>query len=487
MVALHGAGGGEESNAPGFDFTTNIEWNGPAAGKIIVVRGEIRGVKISDLRVSGSNVSGDLLTLFACKFCSFKNLGLGHGGPDTVGIQLHNGTVGSVFENVRVTQQNDGATGWAFGLGANPNSFGVAQNTLIRCKASFSGSKSTSYGYVFEGADNNTVLQSTAVGNKTLITDATNTTPIVITTAVSHLRQTGATVRILGVNGNTAANGTFTITRLSDSTFSLDGSSGNGAYTSSGIVWGPGHALRFITLSGSNFPKENAFYNSAFFNGFISSTGGHRGNWFFPFATGDQELLPANTGSTGTGEFVGFTQPDFNDGVSSNFAQLIGRWQFARNDNSTAYAKFFPDIGAVAVGDINTVNIGTTELLVRRDGSDAELLIQTATSGNAEVRLGNVGNQTYYLRADRNTNSFNLGTNALGDHLTVSATTGRLTLREAVVPGNVTQSVLPTVGIVYCTDCNVNATCTSGGLGAWARCRSGSCECDCCSPMIMSP
>ena len=362
FVALHGAGGGEESNAPGFDFTTNLEWNGPAAGKIIVVRGEIRAIKISDLRVSGSNVSGDLLTLFACKFCSFKNLGLGHGGPDTVGIHLHNGTVGSVFENVRVTQQNDGATGWAFGLGANPNSFGVAQNTLIRCKASFSGSKSTSYGYVFEGADNNTVLQSTAVGNKTLITDATNTTPIVITTAVSHLRQTGATVRILGVNGNTAANGTFTITRLSDSTFSLDGSSGNGAYTSSGIVWGPGHALRFITLSGSNFPKENAFYNSAFFNGFISSTGGHRGNWFFPFATGDQELLPANTGSTGTGEFVGFTQPDFNDGVSSNFAQLIGRWQFARNDNSTAYAKFFPDIGAVAVGDINTVNITAVQI-----------------------------------------------------------------------------------------------------------------------------
>ena len=100
---------------------------------------------------------------------------------------------------------------------------------------------------------------------------------------------------------------------------------------------------------------------------------------------------PDPTGSTDTGEFVGFTQPDFNDGVTSNFAQLIGRWQFARNDNTTAYAKFFPDIGAVAVGDINTVNIGTEDLLLRRDGSDAELLIQTATSGNAELNLEMLG------------------------------------------------------------------------------------------------
>jgi hypothetical protein len=64
------------------------------------------------------------------------------------------------------------------------------------------------------------------------ITGATNANPIVITSA-AHGLSTGMRVNITGVLGNTAANGTFTITKLTADTFSVP-TTGNGAYTSGG-------------------------------------------------------------------------------------------------------------------------------------------------------------------------------------------------------------------------------------------------------------
>jgi hypothetical protein len=68
------------------------------------------------------------------------------------------------------------------------------------------------------------------------IADATNASPIVITTSSKHGLATGAKVSISGVVGNTAPNDNWTITKLSDTTFSLDGSAGNGPYTSGGTI-----------------------------------------------------------------------------------------------------------------------------------------------------------------------------------------------------------------------------------------------------------
>ncbi len=71
--------------------------------------------------------------------------------------------------------------------------------------------------------------------NQVAVSDATNATPIVVTTA-THGYATGAKVTVNLVGGNTAANGLWTITVLSATTFSLDGSTGNGAYTSGGYA-----------------------------------------------------------------------------------------------------------------------------------------------------------------------------------------------------------------------------------------------------------
>lgn len=74
------------------------------------------------------------------------------------------------------------------------------------------------------------------------VAGASNATPIVITTSANHGLVTGNQVYVTGVGGNTNANNTganpnWTITKITDTTFSLDNSSGNSAWTSGGSVY----------------------------------------------------------------------------------------------------------------------------------------------------------------------------------------------------------------------------------------------------------
>ena len=69
------------------------------------------------------------------------------------------------------------------------------------------------------------------------VTAASNTPDIAITSA-AHGLKTGDRIRITGVQGNTAANGTFTVTVTSANVFLLKGVTGNGVYTVSG-TWVP--------------------------------------------------------------------------------------------------------------------------------------------------------------------------------------------------------------------------------------------------------
>lgn len=65
------------------------------------------------------------------------------------------------------------------------------------------------------------------------VTGATNASPIVVS-STSHGLSTGQRVTISGVGGNNAANGSFNVTRVNANSFSLDGSTGDGDYTSGG-------------------------------------------------------------------------------------------------------------------------------------------------------------------------------------------------------------------------------------------------------------
>jgi len=102
------------------------------------------------------------------------------------------------------------------------------------------------------------------------VTGATNATPVVITIA-AHGYITGDQTTIAGVAGNTAANGSWTITVLTANTFSLNGSVGNGAYTSGGTsvvrrvgskcaliaIWGGR-----VVLSGMSTDPNNVFMSA---------------------------------------------------------------------------------------------------------------------------------------------------------------------------------------------------------------------------------
>jgi len=67
------------------------------------------------------------------------------------------------------------------------------------------------------------------------VADATNAAPIVVETA-THGYTTGDGVRIASVGGNTNANGDWSVTVVDATHFSLDGSTGNAAYTAGGTA-----------------------------------------------------------------------------------------------------------------------------------------------------------------------------------------------------------------------------------------------------------
>lgn len=69
------------------------------------------------------------------------------------------------------------------------------------------------------------------------VASASNASPILIGSA-AHGLVTGDAVTISGVLGNTAANGTFTVTVTNSTHFQLDGSTGNGTYTGGGVIEG---------------------------------------------------------------------------------------------------------------------------------------------------------------------------------------------------------------------------------------------------------
>ena len=109
---------------------------------------------------------------------------------------------------------------------------GVSGNT--KANGTFTVTVLTPTTFSLNGSAGTAAYTSGGAWSTPPISGATNATPIVITTSVANPLVTGQTVTISGVGGNTAANGTFTVTVTSPTTFSLNGSVGNAAFTSGG-------------------------------------------------------------------------------------------------------------------------------------------------------------------------------------------------------------------------------------------------------------
>ena len=74
----------------------------------------------------------------------------------------------------------------------------------------------------------------------TVISNASNTSPIIITTELPHNYNTGDLINIYDIKGNTIANNDpaipWKITKTGNNTFSLNGSTGNGTYSNTSIA-----------------------------------------------------------------------------------------------------------------------------------------------------------------------------------------------------------------------------------------------------------
>lgn len=100
------------------------------------------------------------------------------------------------------------------------------------------------------------------------ITGASNTSPIEITTSAPHGYTTGQNVYQCQVGGNTAANGNFVVTVVNSTRYTLDGSTGNGAYTSGGLAAVLDRQLAEYLWA------VNQFNNAGLIRSSLSDTGG---------------------------------------------------------------------------------------------------------------------------------------------------------------------------------------------------------------------
>ena len=132
-------------------------------------------------------------------------------------------------------------TAAAHGLTGSPTFSIVGVNGTTAANASWTATViDTTHLLLNSGVANAAYVSGGRYGSPlgTTVTGATNASPIVITAAGPHGLSTGQNITIAGVVGNTAANGSWTVTVVDATHYSLNGSTGNAAYTSGGTASG---------------------------------------------------------------------------------------------------------------------------------------------------------------------------------------------------------------------------------------------------------
>ncbi|MBL7988904.1 MAG: hypothetical protein JNJ94_12645 [Chlorobi bacterium] len=163
------------------------------------------------------------------------------------------------------------------------------------------------------------------------VSGATNATPIVVTTSATHGLSTGDKVAICGVGGNTNANGVFSITVLSTTTFSVQDVrtgtdiAGSGSYTSGGYV-----IKVSIDEFLSDIPSGARVATSASLSGVAVSQGVVDWSDFsFSAVTGDASeaiVLYKDTGTASTSALVALYTNGTNLPVTPNGGDINVAW-----------------------------------------------------------------------------------------------------------------------------------------------------------------
>jgi len=89
-------------------------------------------------------------------------------------------------------------------------------------------------------------------------TSGNGVSPITVTTTTTNTLTTGQTVLISNVTGNTAANGTWTITVLNNTQFTIN-ATGNGTYAGGGTVSTNSYVIDYRTMGQAGLPPQEPF------------------------------------------------------------------------------------------------------------------------------------------------------------------------------------------------------------------------------------
>ena len=260
---------------------------------------------------------------------------------------------------------------------------------------------------------------------------ATNTSPIIITTSSPHTLVTGQIVTIIGVTGNTNANGTWPIVVTGPSTFTLTGSVGNGTQTADGtgvvytpkdmsvLAWDEANQIWrfFFNTAGDGTTvgaSQDVSVNNFLVGGYIAigpdpaDTGAIRlSNNQYIFSESnpsgaDVQLIGADTLNRIK---LGFNATDIvydpgvlvvdgyiqHDGTGSDTAQTTG---FIREKNNTNIIAF-RGAGALAGSDIVALGSNTTNNVVLGDAVNTGVLYKTSTGSLHQFQVNN--NQVFEI------------------------------------------------------------------------------------------
>ncbi len=175
---------------------------------------------------------------------------------------------------------NQNTTGRITGIAVDP----FNANTIYIATAGGGAWKTTNDGQTWQPIFDAIPSVQQLTLNGGVISNATNATPIVISTANTTGLVIGQQVTIGGVLGNTAANGTFTIGNVTANSFDLTGISGNGVYVPGPATWSSPFTLSFNGATTAAIPANptaaqvesalNALSTIGGAGGWVTVTGG---------------------------------------------------------------------------------------------------------------------------------------------------------------------------------------------------------------------
>jgi hypothetical protein len=319
--------------------------------------------------------------------------------------------------------------------------------------------------YLTTNTSATTLAPSAATGSVTVttgpsrtITNVTNSSGLFKVTAVGHGYATGDRVVIASVGGATGANGTWTLTKVDDDNFTLDGSTFAGTYTSGGTsvpaifastdvgrflrmkqgsVWGYGKITAYTAANSVTVLVTSTFTNTdaktSWRLGVFSDTTGypacvvfHEDRLFFAGVTNSPQRLDGSR----SGDYETFSPSDTDGTVTSSHAV-----SFSFNSNDVNVVRWMvSDEKGLLVGSVGgewvvkaasaSEALSPTSITAKRATSFGSANISPVQAGKSAIYVQRAGRKVRELSYFFDVDGFrSTDLTVLSEHVTQSGLT----------------------------------------------------------------